>query len=561
MTPLYSRPMRLPMLCLLACACATSGQFTRPEELDAIAREPVPQAKQRKVVSVAEWELEGPLPERVAHAPLTDGSAPFTQVVLRGANGRFPLTEDLTCVARERARFSLAHDGANPSVLLREFIEARCGCPSGMVSTWDLYGEVADEVSEAELAQRWGPDVVKQLGMVPDRAPAGVALVRKGGRVRLTLAFAIAQARIEPLSIFPEGDVVHVRGTLDRPAEDVWAHINQGPDESAPCVKNPAVKLPQFELACPVKGGNAHDWLAVWAREPGRFLGYTVFSTMVWQPGAATSRFVRPAVGVARDGSPQAFLEALNAQRLKLGREPVVLSAAQSEQARGLVPPYVSANLNDDAAKVDRIAMGLIAGWRVEGAITEGHFTSNEVPSESAAELLALMLELPGGRHQLLAKETRVLALGQIDRGGVVDTLVCTYSLLDEPQPTVARQQQLIERLNAERARRGLPAAQWVQLPTKTSEDVATGVRTNDLEPKEGLERLMTDAVEVIKKSVRGWQFSSSSLDDVKWPDELLTRPTLQVTMTIAPYKRKDTPWTHYVFLIVLFEGAATTQA
>jgi len=556
--------MRSPLLALLAfaCGCAATGQFTRPEELDAIAREPVPEAKQRKIVSVAEWELEGPLPDTIEHAQLIDASPAFVQLVLRGANGRFPLTQDLTCIARERARFALAHDGAGPGVLLREFIEARCGCPSGVVNSWDLYGEVPDDVPEAELAQRWGPDLVSQLGMVPNGAPAGIALVRQGGRARVTLAFAADQARIEPLSIYPDGDVVRVRGTLDRPAEDVWGRINQGADASAACVKNPDVKLPRFELACPVAGGNPHDWLAVWAREPGRFLGYTVFATMVWQRGAATSKFVRPAVGMARDGSEQAFLEALNAQRMRLGREPVLLSSAQSEQARALVPPYVSASMSGDDAKVDRIAMGLIAGWRVEGAITEGHFTSNEVPAGAASELLALMLELPGGRHQLLARETRVLALGQVERGGMIDTLVCTYSLLDEPQPSVARQQTLIDALNAERARRGLPPAQWVQLPTKTSEDVAAGVRSQGLEPNEGLERLMTDAVSVIKKSVRGWQFYASSLDDVTWPEELLSRPTLQVMMTIAPYKRKDTPWTQYVFMVVLFEGASTaTQA
>ncbi len=545
----------------LTCSCAAPGQFTRPEELDAIAREAVPEAKARKVVSVAEWELQGPLPERVEHAPLADTSAPFTQAVLQGAAGRFPLTEDLTCIARERARFALAHDGAAPGVLLREFIDARCGCPTRLIQTWELFGDVPDDVSEAELAKRWGPDVVSQLHAVPDGAPAGVAVVREAGRARLTLAFAIDQSRIEPLSIYPEGGVVRVRGTLQRPAEEVWGRINQGADTSAPCVKNPEVRLPNFELACPVQGGNPHDWLAVWAREPGRFLGYAVFSTMVWQQGAATSRFVRPAVGAARDGSPQAFLEALNDQRVKLGREPVVLSSPQSEQARGLVPPYVAAQLNGDHARLDRIAMGLIAGWRVEGAITEGQFTSNEVPSEAASELLALMLELPGGRHQLLARETRVIALGQVDHGGLVDTLVCTYSLLDEPEPTVARQQQLIDRLNAERARRGLPAAQWVRLPTKTADEVAAEVRAKGLEPHDGLERLMTDAVQVIKKPVRGWQFFASSLDEVTWPDELIARPTLQVTLTIAPYKRKDTPWTQYVFLVVLFEGASTTQA
>lgn len=553
--------MRALPLLFLCLACAPSNRFTRPEELEEIAKAPVPEVEHRKIASVAEWELQGPLPDRVEHTQLSDASDGFTQLVLANGKGRFQLTQDLTCVSRERARFTLAHDGAAPGVLLRAFIEARCGTPSVSVRTWDLYGDVPDDVPDAELVKQWSKAVTEALPAVPDGAFAGIALQRSKGKARLVLSWARDEARLDPISIYPESDVVRVRGQLLVAAETLWARINQGEGDSAECVKNPDVKLPRFELACPVKPGSPHDWLGIWVREPGRFLGYPVLTTMVWSPGAATSKFVRPDHGLARDGSAEAFLEALNTQRTRLGRVPLVMSAPQAEQARSLVAPYVAAQLGGDAAKIDRIAMGLIAGWRVQGAVTEGNFTSAEVPAEAATELLAALLELPGGRHELLSKEARVLALGQIDRGGLIDSLICTYSLLDEPTPTVARQQALFDRLNAERKRRGLPPAQWVQLPTKTSEEVATAVREKGLDPADGIERLMADAVQIIRQPVKGWRFYASSLDEVTWPDELLERPTLQVMMTIAPFKRQDTPWTQYVFMVVLFEGASTTQA
>ncbi|MBK7861852.1 MAG: hypothetical protein IPJ65_25205 [Archangiaceae bacterium] len=97
-----------------------------------------------------------------------------------------------------------------------------------------------------------------------------------------------------------------------------------------------------------------------------------------------------------------------------------------------------------------------------------------------------------------------------------------------------------------------------MQLPSKTAETVAAAVRAGAMTPNDGLSDLMQDAVNTVQRPVRGWQFTASSLDEVSWPDELFDRPNLQVTMTIAPYKSPDLPWTQYLFLLVLFEGAGT---
>ena len=47
----------LPFL-FLCLACASAGKFTRPEELDEIARAVLPQVPERKIAHVAEWTLE-----------------------------------------------------------------------------------------------------------------------------------------------------------------------------------------------------------------------------------------------------------------------------------------------------------------------------------------------------------------------------------------------------------------------------------------------------------------------------------------------------------------------
>jgi hypothetical protein len=551
--------MRWLSMILVGAACASTNQFTRPEELEEIARAPILKPPpEQKIAHVEQWKLEGPLPERIEHTALADASKPFARILAAAASqARFQPSQDLTCVAQQLARFELEND-ASPGVLLLRFIEARCGVPSPAVRTSSLFGEADAEITDEKIEAQWKIDFEKQLQQVSPGSFAGVALVRAKGKVRLVLAWALDEARIEPVSVYPDNDVVRVRGVIDHPVEEISAQINQGTDATADCIKNPEVKAPSFEFACPVQQGDPYDWLGVWAREPGRFISHPVLMTLVWPDRAPTDTFRRPSIGLSRDGSAEAFLESLNEQRKKLGRERVTLAPKQSDQVSALVAPYVAAELDGNGPLVDRIAMGLIAGWRVEGPVTNGWFTSYEVPNAAASELLSVLLELPGARSELLSKETQVVALGVSTRGGLTDSLVCTYGLLNEPQPTEDRQQQLIHQLNAERKRRGLPAAQWVQLPTAVEKEVAASVRSGSMAPDDGLEKLMIEANQLIHRGVRGWQFTASSLDKVKWPDELLERPTLQVMMTIAPWKRKDLPWTQYVFMVVLFEGAST---
>ncbi|MBK7861853.1 MAG: hypothetical protein IPJ65_25210 [Archangiaceae bacterium] len=448
--------MRTLSLLLLCVGCATSSsKFTRPDELEQIARDTVAPVPARKIAHLTSWALEHPLPERIEHVALTGTDTPVTQLALTAAAGRFRLTRDLTCIADERARIALAYDGAEPGLVLSAFIEARCGSPSHHVRVWNLFGETRETETDDALITRWAESLTTGLAAIPAGATAGIALRRGGKKAHLAVAFSVDPARFEPISIYAEDGVVRVRGSMLNPTERVWGEINQGEDDSAPCVANPAVQLPDFELACPVRPGSPHDWVGIWSRAPGRFLGDTVLTAMVFSHRAPSPTFVNPTLGQQRDGSPQAFLEALNAQRSKMGRAPMTLSSPQTDVAKSLVPPYVAAQVRGDPLRADRIALGLIAGWRVEGAVTDGWFTSSEVPADAAPELLAALLELPGGRSQLLARGSHVLALGQLDNGGVTDSLVCTYSLLDEPQPSVERQRALFEQLNAERKRRG----------------------------------------------------------------------------------------------------------
>src|SRR5882762_3107637 len=63
--------MRTAFVALALSACASSNHFTRPEELDKIARSPIVKPpREQKIAHVESWKLTGLLPERIEHTPL-----------------------------------------------------------------------------------------------------------------------------------------------------------------------------------------------------------------------------------------------------------------------------------------------------------------------------------------------------------------------------------------------------------------------------------------------------------------------------------------------------------
>jgi hypothetical protein len=556
--------MRLVLLAItaLAAGCATpQSRFTRPDELDALAREPLPEPPHAMPLrDVETWTLDGELPVSVVHVPLAQAEGPLGALLAKASfdHGVVP-SADLMCIAAQTARFELANEGT-PGTLLQRFIETRCGSPSARVVLSSLFGDAAESHPDAELVEHWGADIEKHLSSVPKGAYVGLAMVRANGKARITLAWAFDEVQLDPISIFPDGDAVRIRGVVGHDVDDLFGSVNQGDFGSADCVKNTAVALPQFELACPVLPGDASAWVGVWVRDHGRFLGHTVFEALVWPKRAPSATYTRPTHALLRDASAAAFLEALNGLRAQQGRGPLSLAARQSEQVATLVPPYLAASRAQDAAKADRIALGLIAGWRVEQPVTQGLFTSSRVPAGSAKELLALMLEQPGGRRQLLSKDARVLAFGTAETAGVLDALVCTYSVVEEAELSTDRVRAVLEKLNAARTKRGLPAAQWVQLPAPVAPTATEDLRKGKAAPKEALERMMQETSQLVHKPVHGFVLRTPSLDELTWPEDLLTGNP-QVMLMLASWKDPELPWTSYCVMVVSFEGSTATQA
>lgn len=541
--------------------CATTSRFTTRAELEKVLSSPKPVKIFRdKSVDVDRWELLGPFPDRIGDAPL-EASDPWTRLfvqhaVARGARPSGPLA----CAARETARF-VAAKGGYPGSLLTDFIVARCGNAVAHAAMQSMSGDAPDGVTDEQLFEHWQADVTKLADGLSPGESAGLAFVRDGGRAVVMLMRAAPSGAVEPLSIFPFDDnTVVVRGNAPAGAGRVFGYANQGATKSVRCRDTNRFALPSFELVCEVDGADARAWVDVSSIEKGRLLGNTFAQLLVWPRRAPSNVYERPVYGTpGGELTPEGMLARLNEVRTAAGMKPLELSVAQSADNHELAPFFFDAVVRNDAAVEDRIAMGVIAGWRVESEISGGSISSAWVDTPDLSLLLAHQLESAGSRAQLLDPEHRVLAVGFYREEGFVAALVSAYSKVAGATWPDSTEAVMLE-LDAARKKAGLPEVQWIRLPSQLEKRLAEGVGKKELDDEEALQHFMDETVEVTRRPVHGWRIEATKLNDINWPEMFLKKQNLEVLGTVAVQRKKDDPWADYLILMVVLLNDGANQ-
>lgn len=545
------KPWAIVSFWFLLSACATTSRFTTREELEKVLSAPKPAKVFRDTsVDVERWDLAGPFPERIGDEPHGTADTWSRHFVERAqAKGARPV-EPLACVARETARF-IAAKGGYPGSLLTDFIVARCGNAAPKVALRSLTGDAPDEVSDDDLFARWKDDVTKMADGLKPGQLGGLALVRAGGKVAAVMASVTPRGAVEPLSIFPsERHTVVVRGTAPVGTASVYGYANQGKTKSVRCVDS-KLPLPAFELTCEVDAADAHAWIDVSSSEKDRLLGSGFAQLLVWPAGAPSNTYERPVYGTpGGELSPEGVLAQVNAVRAQAGMAPLELSAAQSADNRELAPFFFDAIFRDDAQQQDRIALGVIAGWRVEAEISGGTFVSEWVDVPDLSLLVARHLESAGSRAELLDPEHRVLAVGLYREEGFVGSLLSAYAKATPPTWPDSTEAVLL-RLDEARKKQGKPEAQWIRLPSQLEKRLAEAVAKKESDDEEALSHFMNEAVEVTNRPVHGWRIHVSKLNEVDWPETLLKKEQLQVLGVVTVQRAKGSPWTDYLILVV----------
>lgn len=553
------------MSLVVAAGCATSkyGQESFPgrAELQEVAqRAPRLDAAKHDAVAVDSWTLEGPFPAELTAAlvtPSTPWELELAQAVPAIGNA---LSVDQQCIAREVARFLLAHD-SRPGTSLQAFIDRRCGTTSPQVRISFLSGDLPEELTEGEWLAQWKGDLAKQAQALGTPDVVGLSVRREGKRGVAVLTTGLVGARYSatvPL-VGTTGSVV-LRGQLARGgAERIDAMINKGAYGVAFCKQLDAVSPPQFALECPVDAVDERTSLELVAYDPGRMLGRQVASLLLWPRGVAANVWRGPAghedVPVGEFDSR--FMMALNSIRTSAKLPLLSLTAQQSATARQLAPHYFSASFGEgDPLDSDRVALGMMAGWDVGLDIVTSGFGSMWLSgTRDLSVFVEFLLDNPYTRYSIIDPRATHLAVGAVD--SVVSSLAAIFATY-VPLGTFDRKEaesEVVTRLNQMRVDRKLKLAQWTLWPTDESAVVVANLAARRWNPRDALQHLLNSSAEVSQGQVSGYVQLVDDLKNFQFPPELLTRTDIKIFVSVGVYRGEDWAQSRYVVCIVAASG------
>lgn len=587
----------LPSLAMFAAACAETPQshvpveasrpeplqFPTPVQIAEVAAAPVPaRLFEEGGKDVPTWDLTGALPEAIDDTPHAPEGA-WEQVLADAAisrPGKLVATEALHCVARETAAFYLDNE-ALPAEQLTHFMAARCGAPVSSVSAGVQGFKVDDRVPEPKLYAEFQATAKKLVGSffnAESPLDVGVAFQRKNGRAAFALASLPRQVRMGTTSFVPgpSGTIV-VQGELLTPAANVEAMVNRGRFSYARCARADAVSLPKFSFTCEPLREDEAAWLDVVAFPPGRVLGTPVVDTLVWPSGAPGKTYQKlassppPASAAAPTAavpggsiaSAPDLVRAINEVRKEASLPPVRLADKETESAGKLAPHYFAAmHGSEPGERADVVALGLRAGWQVDGMVRYSNFVSTTVyGAGDYRDILRDALRRPIGRQTLLDPTAERVAIGVVgtESENVVGAIFTSYELFDSYRHD-RDAPALVARLALERAQRGLSApAPLGAAVAADAERAAQAVQAGTRSPNQALGALLEQARNRLARTVQGWVVETNSLDAIQFPPELTARPALGLSVAVAHYKPAGQPWGRFVVLVVSTSEATPT--
>lgn len=560
-------------LILVGCGGAQSSRFPTPEELQALQQEPAPpEPVDPNVMEVERWTLTGPFPARGADEP--PSGVPGAEAVLEASAvkaGRARASAVATCIAREVGRFVAVHDKL-PADPLRAFIASRCGSPTDNFGLSRLTGEVGEGTGPAQVGESWSGDFARLIDDVPLEAGdrVGAALVVEGGRAVYTVAWFRPAVEATVLTEVPDAEGrVRVAGRLLVPAEGIEALVTRGRFEYAECEGAPDVRPPHFDFVCPVDPADASARVEVVMFLPDAVLGEEVVGYTVWPGGAASDEYVaeaglEPRVFRTDEELVTALAEVLNPLRAEAGRGPLRLAPRQSEQLAQLAPHYwasISGKRPRDVA--DRVALGVLAGWKVDGTVMRGRFASASMRgAPDAARLVEALIASPFHRRTLFATMTTRLAVGpfRYDEARFIGVLVGTYETLDDRDREAEVDRVWRAQAEARRAQGVEPHTRWRPVEARRDE-VVRRLEAGELDPGQALSAYLDLAAEVYRGGVRGYVLTTSSLEDLEIPREMVVLPWRKVAVAVGVHRDPGHPWGRYVVLMVWPDDSLTAGA
>jgi hypothetical protein len=541
--------------------------FPPPGDLAKLPSLPAPsEAFSLDAVVVDNWSVAAPAAMQDEEAGYEDASAwgNFARSVASAHKATVRLSPALQCAAGETARFRV-EKGSLPNESLRRFLVARCGGSSTDALPIVAGGEAPDKTTDASIYDHTKDVIEKAVErrLIGETHRAlGVAAYRAGRKYAVAAIVGSDEVRLEAGPRTPdEARRVLLRGTLRRPAADAVALINQGDYGAAHCPRDPRVALPQFAFSCRLGDKDAAAWIQILVRREGRVLEDGVADLLAYEGDPAKIEYRTRTSGVPAPVSDvvsftSALLGAVNRVRAEGKLAPLSLATKQSAQSARLVGTLIDASVNGKNDVGDGIALGLLAGWDVEGTIRSGQLLFAVVaPTRDARAWLDFALERPFGRRVLLDPDARRIAIGPTVFQGEAPALgavVTSYALFESPDHD-GEASSALARVAAARAELGKPALAKID-GVRALADEAKLVLAGEREPFDALSAAMRSVAQRVSGTVHGFVVETNDLERAPIPEELLHAPKGALAIQVTHHRVKGAAWGQYVILYVLVD-------
>lgn len=551
---------------------AEGGAFPSPKELAQLGEAPVPENLfDLDVHDLESWQLAGPFPERIEAVSYTE-AGPWAALIDDAARRRPGLvlpTEAMYCVAREVGRFFLA-TRSQPSEGLRRYITARCQATEARVAIGYVDGPVSRHHSDAQVYGHWRDAVQKSLASRLAGGPrtAGIWYGREGDHAVVMQAFGHREIHVEPFSPVPAADGrIEIQGELLTPAAHVRALVNRGRFGVAPCEStHDAGTTTRFAFVCEVDLRDPSALISLSVTPPERLLSSNALHVLARPEGGLENVYRVASYGASQpivdpDAAAEDFVDLLNAVRRLAGLTPVVLDPGQSETASELAPAFFASIFGKAPEyNAEMVILGMLAGWSVDGIVQSGHFTASWVlRSNDLQRLLAAALEEPGGRETLLAAGIDRIALGALletaEGRESMAAIFGSYALFSE-EDHAASVNAVMEKLGHEREQRGLGPPHSIDEVGPLCSAAASRVASGET-PRDVMRDLLGESVEILQQPATGWIAEVRDLDELSFPDEYLTRPSLGLALAISHREEPGEPWGRWVVMVVVADTEA----
>ena len=563
----------------MANACATTpseqiamnSPFPEPGELSEYTQKAPPSdILDLDGMPVESWELMGPLPTTIGASRLTV-RAPIDEALAAGMEGKplLQMTTGMQCAAREMGNFFLKNGQSSPTQDLRDFILRRCGTLVSHASTYYYTFDVTP--GQPFTPDQFSPEFYTQLTKDMGEAQKDVAQGEVGvwfgqHEDKAVLYVAIGPSEIvlnQPIPMRPAGSEVTLEGHINKPAEGIHASVTTGEFGYERCAISPEVALPRFKIICPVNANDPHAMIALSSNEPGAFLAESVLEQTVW-PGAEPWTSYEPSMirqvlvasrdqgRVVEDASDprKTMLDYINALRTQAQMEPLSLSKGQSDSTQQMAPFFFHASRTRDVKEVNKLSMGMLAGWQIRESIIHGNILTSRSKGE-IVDHLANLLQSPMARSVVLKKEGDSFSAGWVHEEGQWGTVFLVHDLM-EPQKHDEMVERALTTINRARTTTGrrafVPSGQLASYSESLSKKVASG------------EVVFTDAandlaeryVATVNSGVGFYSTFTHDLEDFTMHEDLMKSKTHHLRLMVTPFKPKGYPWTIYGIVAIV---------